>query len=258
MKGGDGYVVAKRSQCYPLQRKVRRFLYAKLLVFIRGARRMAAEKNWCGCETNFARMAAKWLFTHPPPARAASYPGYPTQEHGTRSCRHLFGPPLPLLENAHLCLQADFERALSVWAAARTKHQRLLRPAFGSADRRDELDDLLSREAGRASEASEAIASFRRELMREEAATARDHAARIADCFGGVAAILDRQDSALDRGFTYVTLCRCNVACSCRCYRPAACCLNCAARGVPSIRGMYVGVSASNRGVLREPSPYRI
>lgn len=79
-----------------------------------------------------------------------------------------------------------------MWENARTKHQRLLRPAFGSADRRDELDELLALEAGRAAEASAAIVSFSRELLQEEEAVARDHAAKIAECFGGVAAILDR------------------------------------------------------------------
>ncbi|CAM9880824.1 unnamed protein product, partial [Pylaiella littoralis] len=87
--------------------------------------------------------------------------------------------------------ETHFERALSVWAAARTKHQRLLRPAFGSTDRRGELDELLALEAGRAAEAMQAIASFSRELLQEEAAAVREHAAKIAGCFGGVAAILD-------------------------------------------------------------------
>ncbi len=121
----------------------------------------------------------------------------PERNPRTRACTHprafiLLSPPLRQPLFAFFNLQAEFERALSVWAAARTKHHRLLRPAFGSADRRDELDDLLALEAGRASEASAAIASFSRELMREEAAAAKDHAARIAECFGGVAAILDR------------------------------------------------------------------
>lgn len=79
-----------------------------------------------------------------------------------------------------------------MWAAARTKHQRLLRPAFGSADRRGELDELLALEAGRAAEAMGAIASFSRELLQKEATAVREHAAKIAGCFGGVAAILDR------------------------------------------------------------------
>lgn len=72
------------------------------------------------------------------------------------------------------------------------KHQRFLRPAFGAADRRDDLDQLLALEAGRAAEASAAIVSFSRELMQEEEAVARDHAAKIAECFGGVVALLDR------------------------------------------------------------------
>lgn len=79
-----------------------------------------------------------------------------------------------------------------MWTAARTKHQRLLRPAFGSADRRDELDELLALEAGRAAEASAAILSFSRELLQEQEEVAREHAAKIAECFGGVTAILDR------------------------------------------------------------------
>lgn len=79
-----------------------------------------------------------------------------------------------------------------MWAAARAKHERLLRPAFGSADRRDELDELLTLEAGRATEAMDAIASFSRELLQEEASAVREHAGKIAGCFGGVAAILDR------------------------------------------------------------------
>ncbi|CBJ30237.1 conserved unknown protein [Ectocarpus siliculosus] len=87
--------------------------------------------------------------------------------------------------------EAYFERSLSVWAAARTKHQRQLRPAFGSADRREELDELLAIEAARAAEVTEAILSFSRELMKEEVAAMKTHAARVACCFGGVAAILD-------------------------------------------------------------------
>eukprot|EP00903_Cladosiphon_okamuranus_P015016 g13894.t1 len=87
--------------------------------------------------------------------------------------------------------EANFERTLSVWAAARTRHQRLLRPAFGSADRRDELNELLALEASRAAEASAAIVSFSREMLQQEEAVARDHAAKMAKCFGGVTAILD-------------------------------------------------------------------
>lgn len=88
--------------------------------------------------------------------------------------------------------QANFERALLVWEAARAKHQRLLRPAFGSADRRGELDELLATEAERAAEATAAIASFSRELVREEAAVTKEHAEKVSCCFSGVAAILDR------------------------------------------------------------------
>lgn len=91
-----------------------------------------------------------------------------------------------------------------MWAAARTKHQRLLRPAFGSADRRDELNKLLALEAGRAAEASAAIASFSRELLQQEEAVARDHAAKIAECFGGVTAILDRQYSCMFRVYVWL------------------------------------------------------
>lgn len=93
--------------------------------------------------------------------------------------------------------QAYFERSLSVWAAARAKHQRQLRPAFGSADRRDELDELLAIEAARAAEVTEAIVSFSRELLKEEVAAMKAHAAKIACCFGGVAAILDRYVSSV-------------------------------------------------------------
>ncbi|CAM9400850.1 unnamed protein product [Ectocarpus fasciculatus] len=87
--------------------------------------------------------------------------------------------------------EAYFERSLSVWAAARAKHQRQLRPAFGSADRRGELDELLAIEAARAAEVTEAIVSFSRELLKEEVAAMKTHAAKVACCFGGVAAILD-------------------------------------------------------------------
>lgn len=79
-----------------------------------------------------------------------------------------------------------------MWAAARVKHQRLLRPAFGSADRREELNQLLSQEEGRVAEAMQAIFSFRRGLLEQEAMGAREQAARISDCFGGVMTILDR------------------------------------------------------------------
>lgn len=88
--------------------------------------------------------------------------------------------------------QVKFERELSSWAAARAKHQRLLRPAFGSADRREELDELLDLEAARAAEARGAIVSFRRELLEKEAAAARERAGMVASCFCGVAALLDR------------------------------------------------------------------
>ncbi|CAM9994115.1 unnamed protein product, partial [Ectocarpus sp. 12 AP-2014] len=87
--------------------------------------------------------------------------------------------------------EAYFERSLSVWAAARAKHQRQLRPAFGSADRREELDELLAIEAARAAEVTEAIMSFSRELMKEEVAAMKTHAAKVTCCFGAVAAILD-------------------------------------------------------------------
>ncbi|CAM9256084.1 unnamed protein product [Ectocarpus sp. 12 AP-2014] len=87
--------------------------------------------------------------------------------------------------------EAYFERSLSVWAAARAKHQRQLRPAFGSADRREELDELLAIEAARAAEVTEAIVSFSRELMKEEVAAMKTHAAKVTCCFGAVAAILD-------------------------------------------------------------------
>lgn len=93
--------------------------------------------------------------------------------------------------------QAYFERSLSVWAAARAKHQRQLRPTFGSADRREELDELLAIEAARAAEVTEAIVSFSRELMKEEVAAMKTHAAKVACCFGGVAAILDRYLSSV-------------------------------------------------------------
>lgn len=78
-----------------------------------------------------------------------------------------------------------------MWTAARAKHQRLLRPALGSADRREELEELLNLEAGRASEAMGAIAAFRKELLNDEAAGARERAGKVAGCFKGVAAILD-------------------------------------------------------------------
>ncbi|CAM9539372.1 unnamed protein product, partial [Hapterophycus canaliculatus] len=87
--------------------------------------------------------------------------------------------------------EASFERALFGWEAARAKHQRLLRPAFGSADRRGELDELLAMEADRAADATAAIASFSRELVREEAAAMRQHAANVSCCFSGIAVILD-------------------------------------------------------------------
>lgn len=88
-------------------------------------------------------------------------------------------------------LQAKFERALSVWTAARVKHRRLLRPALGSADRHEELEELLALEAGRASEAMGAIVAFQKELLSDEAAGTRERAGKIARCFKGVAAILD-------------------------------------------------------------------
>ncbi|CAM9618005.1 unnamed protein product [Scytosiphon promiscuus] len=96
--------------------------------------------------------------------------------------------------------EANFERALFVWEATRAKHQRLLRPAFGSADRRSELDELLAMEADRAAEATAAIASFTRELVREEAAATRQHAAKVSCCFSGVATILDSVVMADDLG----------------------------------------------------------
>lgn len=68
----------------------------------------------------------------------------------------------------------------------------MLRPALGSADRREELDELLGVEAERAAEARAAIVAFRRELLEEEAAAARERARKVAGCFAGVSAILDR------------------------------------------------------------------
>lgn len=78
-----------------------------------------------------------------------------------------------------------------MWTAARVKHQRLLRPALGSADRHEELEELLTLEAGRASEAMGAIVAFQKELLNDEAAGTRERAGQIAGCFKGVAAILD-------------------------------------------------------------------
>lgn len=78
-----------------------------------------------------------------------------------------------------------------MWNAAREKHQRLLRPVLGSADRRDELQELLTLEAGRAAEARAAIAAFQRELLEEEVAGAKASAEKISLNFEGVAAILD-------------------------------------------------------------------
>lgn len=63
---------------------------------------------------------------------------------------------------------------------------------LGSADRREELQELLALEAGRAAEARGAIAAFQRELLEEELAGARDSAENIAATFEGVVAILDR------------------------------------------------------------------
>lgn len=95
--------------------------------------------------------------------------------------------PLP-----HAAPQVKLERVLAVSAAARAKHQRLLRPAFGSADRRDELEELLSLEAARAADARGAMMSYRQELLEEEAAVAREYATKVAACFRDVTAILDR------------------------------------------------------------------
>ncbi|CAN0107051.1 unnamed protein product, partial [Laminaria digitata] len=96
--------------------------------------------------------------------------------------------------------QVKLERSLSVSAAARAKHQRLLRPAFGSADRRDELEELLALEAARAADARGAMMSFRQELLEEEAAVAREYASKLAACFQGVTAILDSVVMADDLG----------------------------------------------------------
>lgn len=79
-----------------------------------------------------------------------------------------------------------------MWRAAREKHQRLLRPVLSSADRREELQELLALEAGRAVEARSAIAAFQRGLLQEELAGARDSVEKIAATFEGVMAILDR------------------------------------------------------------------
>lgn len=88
--------------------------------------------------------------------------------------------------------QADFERLAAVWDAARIKHQRLLRPALGLADRREELNELLAVERKRATETIAAIVAFRRHLVEEEAVAAKKRARRVADCYMGIVAILDR------------------------------------------------------------------
>eukprot|EP00904_Undaria_pinnatifida_P004042 jgi/Undpi1/13639/HiC_scaffold_9.g03293.m1 len=97
-------------------------------------------------------------------------------------------------------IEVKLERVLAVSAAARAKHQRLLRPAFGSADRRDELEELLSLEAARAADARGAMMSYRQELLEEEAAVAREYATKVAACFRDVTAILDSVVMADDLG----------------------------------------------------------
>lgn len=88
--------------------------------------------------------------------------------------------------------QADFETLTAVWDAARSKHQRLLRPVLGLADRREELNELLAVERKRATEAMAVIVAFHRDLVEEEAMATEERTRRIADCYMGIVAILDR------------------------------------------------------------------
>lgn len=79
-----------------------------------------------------------------------------------------------------------------MWDAARSKHQRLLRPVLGLADRREELNELLDVERKRATEAMAAIVAFRRDLVEEEVVAVEERARRVADCYMGIVTILDR------------------------------------------------------------------
>ncbi|CAM9186768.1 unnamed protein product [Discosporangium mesarthrocarpum] len=87
--------------------------------------------------------------------------------------------------------ETKFDKLLAVWAAAREKHRRMLRPVLSSPDRRAELEEVLALEQGRAAEAKGAIDAFCRQLLDKEASRGRSDAEKLVRCFRVTVSILD-------------------------------------------------------------------